>query len=180
MELGEKMPKMTENQENFIAQIILSNTQGSSFQHAYVYAKNTPKQDKRNYVGAFRNKLETLKDTYSQEVSEKDHIKNIENFQEELTREFPNILNGERMRLGPAQKAVNLYLKFLWCLGYIKEPPHCPIDRTVLTEVGSDINWTKLDDVNEYKKIIELIRARAKEGKQSIAEWELDLWQVAH
>ena len=171
------MLKMTENQENFILQIILSNTQGSSFQHGKVYKKNVSRENKEKFVKAFRDKLKSLEKKYRKKVSEKDHIENIEKFKDGLSDDFPAVLRGKKMRLGPAQKAVNLYLKFLWCLGYIKEPPHCPIDGIVLTKVKSKIKWTKLDDVEEYKEIIELIRARAKAGNQSIAKWELDLWQ---
>ncbi|MBN1997123.1 hypothetical protein JW935_06195 [candidate division KSB1 bacterium] len=171
------MKKITENQENFIAQIILSNTQGSSFQRAYVYKEDI---DKQEFVKAFRNKLESLKETYRKEVSEEDHIKNIEKFREELSQKFPDILKGGKMRFGIAQKAVNLYLKFLWCLEYINKPPHCPIDRTVLTKVGYDIKWTELDDMKKYKEIIKSIKVKAEEKNQSIAEWELDLWQNHH
>lgn len=169
------MLKMTENQENFILQIILSNTQGSSFQRAYVYVEDIPERNKREFVRAFRDKLKSLEKIYRQKVSEKDHIENIEKFKDGLSKGFSAVLRGKKMRLGPAQKAVNLYLKFLWCLGYIKEPPHCPIDGIVLTKVKSKIKWTKLDDVEEYRNIIDLIKKEA--GKQSIAKWELDLWQ---
>jgi hypothetical protein len=173
---------MTENQKKFIIQTFLSNTQCSSFQHGKVYAKNLSKEDKRlfeenkpDFVKAFHARLESLKDTYNQEVSEEDHIKNIEKFREGLSRDFPTILNGGRMRFGIAQKAVNLYLKFLWCLGDIEEPPHCTIDGIVLTGVKSKIKWTELDCLEEYKGIIELIKTKA--GNKSIAEWELEFWQ---
>ena len=171
------MKKITKEQEKFIVQTILSNTQSSSFQRGCVYVKKISKRDKRKLVIAFHEKLRSLEKIYRKEVFEKDHIENIEKFKDGLSKEFPAVLRGKKMRFGPAQKAVNLYLKFLWCRGYIEMPPHCPIDGIVLTKVGSNIKWTELDDVEEYKKIIELIRARAKAGKQSIAEWELDLWQ---
>ena len=48
---------MTENKENFILQIILSNTQGSSFQHGKVYKKNVSRENKEKFVKAFRDKL---------------------------------------------------------------------------------------------------------------------------
>ena len=166
---------ITINQKEFIIQTFLSNTQSSSFQRGCVYVEDIYEQDKQPFVIAFHDKLKSLKEKYQETVSEKDHIKNIIQFQDELTEEFPTILRNERMRLGTAQKAVNLYLKFLWCLGDIKMPPHCPIDGKVLTEIGANVRWTELDDVEEYRGIIDLIRIEA--GNQSIAEWELEFWQ---
>ena len=167
---------MTENQKKFIIQTFLSNTQSSSFQRGCVYVEDISEQDKQPFVIAFHEKLRSLKEKYQETVTEKDHIENIIQFKTELTNEFPTILRKQRMRFGTSQKAVNLYLKFLWCLGDInEEPPHCPIDGKVLTEIGSNVKWTELDDVEEYKEIIESIKTKA--GNQSIAEWELDFWQ---
>lgn len=36
------------------------------------------------------------------------------------------LLNGE-LSIGTAQKLLNLFLKYYWCLGWVKEPPHFPI-----------------------------------------------------
>jgi hypothetical protein len=79
------------------------------------------------------------------------------------------------MRIGIAQKAVNLYLKFLWCYGWIPEPPHCPIDRTVLEEVGDNSSWTKIKDIPEYVEKIKKIEA--KKGDKSFSEWEYELFE---
>lgn len=38
-------------------------------------------------------------------------------------------------RIGSAQKALNLYRKYLWCLGYIPFPPHCPFDATIIDQL---------------------------------------------
>ena len=170
------MQKITKKQENFITRIVLSNTQGSSFQRACVYKKGVSKEEKQGFVDAFHGKLKLLNKIYNKKVSEEDHIKNIEEFKKELSEDFPKVLTKKRMCFGTAQKAVNLYLKFLWCLGDIEEPPHCPIDGIVLTEIGSNVKWTKLDNVEEYRKIIDSIRDKAKKQGQSIAEWELNLW----
>ena len=160
--------------KQFLRKIALSNTHSSSFQHARVYTKDVADSDREKFQKRFREKLAKLEQAYKNRVSEDEHIQNIQAFADQLSREFPQVLVNGRMRTGVAQKAVNLYLKFLWCLGLIQEPPHCPIDGIVLIEVGDSSNWTELDGVDSYREIINKIKAVA--GEQSLSEWELHLW----
>ncbi len=62
-----------------------------------------------------------------------------------MTTEFKDILFGNGFRVGIAQKALNLYLKYLWCLGKITEPPHCPFDSIIISEIKCNIKWTEMD-----------------------------------
>jgi hypothetical protein len=48
-------------------------------------------------------------------------------------------------KYGVAQKLLNLFLKYLWCLGTIAEPPHCPVDRIIIGKTCyKDKNWTEI------------------------------------
>jgi hypothetical protein len=89
-----------------------------------------------------------------------------------VVREHANALNGSRFRIGSAQKALNLYLKMLWCFDRIPAPPHCPFDRIVLSHVPDceRIKWTELDSPSEYRRIVSCARSVAG---GSLAEWEL-------
>ena len=50
-----------------------------------------------------------------------------------LVKRFNN--SGISFNVGHAQKLINLLLKYYWCSGWLKnEPPHCPIDRIILTK----------------------------------------------
>lgn len=160
--------------KRFLRKIALSNTHISSVGRARVYTKDVADSDREAFQKRFRDKLAELEQAYAHRVSEDEHIQNIQAFADQLSREFPQVLANERIRTGVAQKAVNLYLKFLWCLGLIPEPPHCPIDRIVLTEVGDSSNWTEFDGVDSYREKINRIKALA--GEKSLSEWELNLW----
>jgi hypothetical protein len=83
-------------------------------------------------------------------------------------------LNNGRLRYGTSQKAFNLYLKYLWQLGEIAAPPHCPVDRIVLNALGIDEAWTKCDDQKQYMEWIGAIRRKA--GPLSVSQWENDVW----
>jgi len=161
--------------KHFLRLIALSNTQGSSFQRANVYAPKVSDERRNAFVKQFKSKLVALERVYEQPVSPDQHLKNIEEFANSLSISFPDVLLGNQMRTGIAQKAVNLYLKFLWCYGWIPEPPHCPIDRIVLEKVGDYGSWTKIDSIQEYLEKIKKIEA--KKGDKSFSEWECELWE---
>lgn len=76
--------------------------------------------------------------------------------------------------IGIAQKLLNLQLKYLWCAGFIGVPPHCPVDRIIIskTYLRDRFNWTQIDGISEYQKAIEAIRSVAQH--KSIAVWELE------
>jgi hypothetical protein len=158
----------------FLIRTFLSNTQGSSFQHAKVYGNNVSASQKQVFQNDFRRKLRALEIPYRNLVTEENHITTIRDFANQLSQAHPNVLANGRLRIGIAQKAINLYLKFLWSIDLIHEPPHCPVDRIVLTALGNNTNWTELDDIQDYLNIINSIRSQGGNGSPS--QWEYNLW----
>ena len=97
---------------------------------------------------------------------------------------------GGKFRIGTAQKALNLYLKYGWALGIIPEPPHCPIDSNVLAKIekcprsaGCQIcpnkTWTTICTTHEYLHFAQKAREAANAHGQSLARWELEVWKAA-
>ena len=88
--------------------------------------------------------------------------------------------NNFRFNIGHSQKLINILLKYYWCLGWLKnEPPHCPLDRIVLSKAqikseGKTPSWTKMDNVEDYKKYIKDIKKIA--DPKSVALWELEIF----
>jgi hypothetical protein len=107
-------------------------------------------------------------------MSDSQHYRIIPSISDRLSAAFGASLIGGRLRFGTSQKALNLYLKYLWQLGDIGAPPHCPVDRIVLDALDIDEAWTKCDDENRYMTWIGAIRRKA--GTLSVAEWENDVW----
>ncbi len=110
-------------------------------------------------------------------MSEEQHIRHIKEISETLTRDFGKALYEGRFRLGTSQKVLNLYLKYLWCLGDIPIPPHCPFDAGIIGRAGVKLNWTELDDENEYMALVK--RAKITAGEEKLAAWELMHWEPA-
>jgi len=83
------------------------------------------------------------------------------------------LLEG-RISFGTVQKILNLYLKYLWSINLIVEPPHCPIDSIILSHLNDYVTrWTKMNK-EKYVRIINKINLTR--GDKSIAEWELSVF----
>lgn len=169
--------------KDFIIDQVLVNSIGAAFQHAGVYVGGLDTLDprKKELRTDLRERLIALGDTYKNPVDENKHCQNVEKLAKELTTAHKDkgLLRNDRFRIGIAQKALNLYLKYLWCLDEIPEPPHCPIDREIIKVLSipwkerDSYNWTQLDDLKKYKELIGMCKDKA-EG--SVAEWELKEW----
>jgi len=118
------------------------------------------------------------------------HCDNIVALKSTIESNFADtqVLANDEIAIGVVQKLLNLYLKYKWCLGQIPSPPHCPIDRIILNIVNGDLEapakmktipaWTKIKTIDEYKKLISLIRKVADQKQYpSIAEYELKEFQ---
>ncbi len=112
-------------------------------------------------------------------VSEETHVQNIVRIKDTISKECSTFLiNG--FRLGVAQKALNLYLKYLWCLGIITPPPpHCPFDRIIIEKLPEEIRvpWTQINDVDTYLRLVEAAKKITAAQKRSLADWELNAYQ---
>jgi hypothetical protein len=111
-----------------------------------------------------------------QPISDDEHCAAIGRISDGLSSKFARNLKDQRFRYGTAQKAFNLYLKFLWRLGLLGDgqPPHCPVDGLVLGAAGLAGSWTWSDDEQEYRRWITQIRRRA--GARSLSDWEFETW----
>lgn len=161
----------------------------AAFQHAGVYVAGLKDNDprKNSLRKELADRLRSLGEKYHERVTREQHCQNIEDLANTLTENYKGtaLLRKERFRIGIAQKALNVYLKNLWCLGEITPPPpHCPLDRQIIDRLGlksserSEYDWTKLKKIERYKELISLCDKEArKKGFQNITEWELEVYE---
>lgn len=140
------------------------------------YLKNTPENVRQNLRETMRTKLDKLARQYEVQISGEVHLTNIEEFANEMSTEFSQYLNNGRFRIGIAQKAINLFLKYLWCADIIPQPPHCPFDGIIISRLPGceDVKWSKIDKIEEYKRLVVATKQKAKD--KSLAVWELIEW----
>ena len=171
--------------EEFINKEIWMLTYGASFQRAYSYVTDASEETKKLFkvkTSVFINNM--LAQYKSGKVSDAIHIKNIKELSN-FTKHFSDIFNGGQINFGIAQKMLNLYLKYQWCLGNIEEPPHFPVDRIIQQKLNEQaklhgisklevLPWTQFKDKTHYSRVIQHARS-LKTGTP--AELELKLFQ---
>jgi hypothetical protein len=151
----------------------------ATVQRARIYASDVHERDREAFRVTLREQLDALTPSYRRSVAEAEHVQNIERLSVAVTRRHGPALREERFRIGPAQKALNLMLKYHWSAGWIPEPPHCPLDAIIIGLLPTDIrlNWTDLDSVADYRRLMEAVRATA--GSKTPAQWELAAYQAS-
>jgi hypothetical protein len=122
-----------QHQEQFLKYEFFDCTIRGAIVRGYpVYEETVTDTEKENFREALRSSLERLIPRYCAGVSEQDHIQNIVDMSKELSEKHAGVLKNKRFRIGRAQKALNLYLKYLWCVGTVPTPPHCPFDANII------------------------------------------------
>jgi len=158
----------------FLIKTALSDILTSSLQRAKIYVDGVTDSQKQPFKESFKTELGRIEPAYANTVDDETHVQNIQSFAASLSQQFQDMFRDQHVKIGVAQKGVNLFLKYMWSLDRIPEPPHCPIDAIVLRAIGNDAKWTQLDSVEIYTKIIDECRQTA--GTQSLSQWELELW----
>ena len=156
----------------------------AALQHSSTYTTEKEK-DRKKVRDALRLALRELAARYKLGgVSPRKHVENIEELATSVKQNCASFLKEAHLRFGVAQKALNLYLKYLWCAGLIPTPPHCPFDATVikrkrLLDFPAD-NWTEVDDKTTYEKWARKAEEKRTLAKdESISRWELREWNAA-
>jgi len=170
---------MDAHQKKFLMDEIFSLTLMGTVGRANVYTSGLSEGERKALQSALRKQLEQFAHEYEEVVQEEAHIQNILKLSKYLTEAHANILQGGRLRIGTAQKALNLYLKYLWCLGKVPVPPHCPFDYQIIAKLPAYTgpNWTMLDSVKDYRALVTV--AKAKAHGISLAVWELHTYNHA-
>jgi len=169
---------MTKNaKEKFIENEIWILTFGGAFQRVNIYRNDVSERDKLDFRKAIKEEVRRIikKKKYAIRILlSEEHIQSIDQLKKKIDTKFEEILKDGRITFGVAQKIFNLYLKYRWCLGKIKTPVHCPLDRTIIHEkLGMrSIKWPQIN-IEAYRKLIYEVSKKAG-GFNKIAEWELN------
>ena len=163
-------------QRTFLAGEFFGLSLQGATQRAGIYKPEASEADRKEVHMHLREHLEQCLDQYKEEADDIVHCKNIERIAKSLTRRHAGLLRDNRFRIGPTQKALNLYLKYMWCIGEVERPPHCPIDSVVIKAAGlpETIKWTQFMRIEEYMAVVN--RLRQLVSPLPLAEWELRAW----
>ena len=176
---------ISQEQKKFLENMFFAASWSAASGHNRVWGgeyrgKGNPIAHKRaEFRSRLQDKAESLLDQYKDKTpSEEQHIANIQALKT-FSKEKGNELN-----IGTVQKLLNMLCKYYWCVGWIQEPPHLPIDSIMRKRLPPEIlmhttKWTHLDSIDEYKVMIAAFKEKSKaEGFNSLAQWELKTWNA--
>lgn len=164
--------------QQFIQDEVWTLVIGGAFQRANIYKDAVSETDKKHFKNKLKGYVDNLAEAYkNNSITETIHIENIEAFSD-FTTSFKSILRLGKLNFGVSQKLVNLYLKYQWCLGNIKEPPHFPVDRIIQQKLKCNpiISWTKIEQQKEYILIINKAKQKLGKDHKTLAQLELALF----
>ena len=182
---------ISEGLAKFLAQETFALTVNGAIGRNRTYRDGVDEKSKREFRESLRCWLSSkVREYRAERIGDKQHLTNIETLSSTLSKHHGDILLCGRFRIGTAQKALNLYLKYCWARGVVPEPPHCPIDSIVLAQITkcasgvrcricADVTWTKIRCIHEYVHFVDKAKARADEKGLSLARWELGIWGAA-
>lgn len=161
----------------FIENELIADSIHGAFQRANVYSgPKVPEAQRKELRERLAQLLESFAPKYCNPVSDQQHEANIRQIADDLTTGFRNkgLLRDDQFRIGVAQKALNLFLKYLWCLDKIPTPPHCPFDAGIIALLprGDRQNWTELKSLGDYRALVNAARKVAK--GESLSQWQLE------
>jgi len=161
--------------------MILRNAVNAALQHAGVYAAGADAQLKREFKEGAKKWLTEFGNKYDRKtITETSWCDAIADLSTHLADGYGDYLNDARVRIGVSQKMISLYLKYRWLLGEeAKRPLYAVVDRGIMlsAKVFNPPNWTKLDDMKEYLKVVKKIEEYAQKQKSlDGAEWEANQW----
>lgn len=170
--------------DNEIRDIALKSAIKAAFMHNKTYSNDADYHQRRNFRFFFRQLIAYIGEKYLNNVQTFDtFISDIQNMKATINEQFANILYDNSIRIGHCQKALAIYLKWMWChSNNMPAPPMCPIDRNILSYCGINGNYTQLDDINLYRQWAETIIGVANANCENelfghhctnVAEWEL-------
>lgn len=143
----------------------------AALQRNKLYATRSGHSEVRAF---WRAELERIGERYADEVPYPQFEADLLDLRSKMNDQFGDRLTS--FRISHAQKSLAVYLKRLWCLGTIAQPPSCPVDRVILRAVNaphSQRRWTTVDTVDEYRGQRQYLSDEADSCGVGIAEWEL-------
>jgi hypothetical protein len=164
-------------QWRFVHEEILTMSLMAAFAHVRVYKSGSTNAERRNLQKTLKRELTRLSDEYRSVIGEPQHLENIQNLATKIADDPSAIREDGKFWIGPAQKALNLYLKYLWCFDQIVEPPHCPLDAKILAMAPKrskvrKVRWTRLEKASDYMECINALRKIAE--PKSLTQWECE------
>lgn len=163
----------------FIKRMILRNSVNASLQHINTYVPEATEIQRQAYRETLKEWLEKLSlRYYVWEYDSNKYCNEIISLKDYLLTNHGHILTN--LTIGICQKPITLWLKYLWLIGDpSKKPLFATIDSNIiqLVNIPDAPNWTEIDTIEEYLRIVSFIDNYALEnGFGNGSVWEAENW----
>jgi len=167
----------------------LSKAISASVQHNSLYKSGLNYEKKKRFRKDWEIWLKNKSTEYKYDVTLEDFKKDFQELVAYMNQNYSNYFRTEvhprfnydpGFRISHGQKSLSVFLKHLWSMNKIKEPPACPVDRIVLQRLGktgADAKWTHVNSINLYNKQLGYIESAALESGLTIAQFEILLFK---
>lgn len=156
----------------------------ASVQRNNLYSSNikSGSQERKEVGRVWRDKLLDITKKYEKPISRGQYLEDVAELKEFMNKTFEGYFNNDKyfkdpgFRLSHSQKSISVFLKHLWCMDQVQEPPCCPVDAIILKRIGlsyPDNSWGKINQMDDLVKKLKLIEQFASNNSLSIAKWEL-------
>jgi len=168
----------------FLEDVFLSNSRRDAFSTRRGRKVYASKDEKSHQIveAVLYGALRGLASRYAKLVDGETHIQHIATLANIVSEKCHASLNERRLVFGVAQKALNSYLKYLWCAGRMDKPPHCPFDANIISALelppGCGTQWTEGTEA-DYRAWVEAAKTKAELNNESLADWELRVWNLS-
>jgi hypothetical protein len=182
--MGQISEKKTGFHDNVLLSSAVKDSLGSARGGRPIYKEGAKGVKKDAFGEALRSELRELAKQYSgRDVDDETHIQNIGGLASRLKHAHEEILKDGVLKFGVAAKALNVYLKHLWCgkPDLDIRPTHCPFDNNIIERLGLpegyENRWTYAEE-KDYREWVRRARTAAEgDGHSTLSDWELDKWQ---
>ncbi len=167
----------------FKSELLWAATRQGSLQRSNIYKDvNVDDADKLEFRRFVKDYLyeHIFKKYFNSRITEKQLLKLIDGLQVASKLKHKNALLRGNLRFGNAQKFVNLYLKNMWIAGWIKTPPHFPIDRIIQKDFEEILPWTDMNRQQYLSIISQAKNHMIDDGYKDLATWELNKYFEAN
>jgi hypothetical protein len=162
----------------------LSKSIGASVGRNPTYTANLNNSDKSIFRTFWATEIITIGMSFNEPRDLKYYLQQVQNLANTINQDYYNTLQPHKpnydngFRIAHSQKSISVFLKHLWCMELIPEPPCCPIDRMISLKAKYplDVSWTKMNSIDQIERTLIGFRTLAENNNQTIAEWELKLF----
>jgi hypothetical protein len=153
--------------------------------HNSLWRQGATTKDKLPAKEFWRDQLLALIAKYKTPKNDMEYERDICHLKKTMNGQFNSIFRKDvhpryktdpGFRVSHSQKSISVFLKHMWCMGELVEPPQCPVDRVILTYAGlrqPENKWGYVNLIEVHQKLILHLRSKAKKASLSLARWEL-------